>query len=60
VPKKIRHIGTGTYQTVMVVGPFRITSGNSVVFNYAIINDGHQSESDVDALLEKVGEARAR
>jgi hypothetical protein len=59
VTKKIGHIGTGTYQTAMVVGPFRITSGNSVVFNYTIINDGHQSESDVDALLEKAGEALA-
>jgi hypothetical protein len=59
VTKKIGHIGTGTYQTGMAVGPFRITSGSAVVFNYIILNAGHKSESDVDALLEKVGEALA-
>jgi hypothetical protein len=59
VTKKIGHIGTGTYQTGMAVGPFRITSGNAVVFNYIILNAGHKSESDVEALLEKVGEALA-
>jgi hypothetical protein len=57
--KKIGDVNNGTHAIGLSFPNVPMPAKGSVVFNYLIVNSGHQSESDVDKALEKAGGALA-
>ena len=57
--KKIGDVNNGTHAIGLSFPNVPMPAKGSVVFNYLIVNSGHQSESDIDKALEKAGSALA-
>ena len=57
--KKIGDVNNGTHPVGLKFSNVAVPAGGSVVFNYLIVNSGHQSEGDVDKALEQAGGALA-
>jgi hypothetical protein len=58
--KKIGDVNNGTHSIGLSFPNVPVPAGGSVVFNYLIVNSGHQNEGDVDKALEAAGSALAQ
>lgn len=53
--KSMGDVNNGTHAVGLSFPNVAVPAGGSIVFNYLIVNSGHNSESDVDKALEKAG-----
>ena len=58
--KKMGDVNNGTHAVNLKFANIAVPAGASVVFNYLIVNSGHNSEGVVDKALEQAGSALAQ
>jgi hypothetical protein len=58
--KSMGNLNNGTFKVGLSFPNVRVDSSQTAVFNYLIVNSGHNSESTIDGALETAGSALAQ
>jgi hypothetical protein len=53
---KIGNVNNGTHTVGLSIDDISVPAGENVVLTYAVVNNGHNSDADVDSALEKAGD----
>ena len=57
--KSMGDLNNGTFSVGLTFGPVPVAAYQPVVVTYLIVNSGHQSQADIDAILTKVANSLA-